>query len=751
MATTKFFGKLPRLKTTLSSTRSLVTSSCAVSRASVRTPTVSTRLQYFRGLSITYCCLFAAVSTSTFSTAFALQTRQSLRTTRFSTRSYSTATEIPTLTSTAISDSSNMPFSYVFDGDRSVPSTELPSWMLPQRTRVLTETETISTKKSAEDDSCVLYWMQRDVRTVDNFGILLAQHLAQEKDLPLRVVHVLASPHEALTLESSTENDPNTANDIPPPLEELRTTERHGKFLLGGLECVHNELKSKNVPLDIIHYNPEKGEKNPHVLGDYLEKHNPSVVVCDTSVLRQARRWNESPALRESLDAMDVPLYQVDAHNVVPIWYASPKREVGARTLRSKLHKLVDECLQHKEYKNGSIPDFEGNQHVKQSQEMKHDFDYKSHQKFLSWDDSVKAVIPESPGTDAGLEKFQDFTKSGLRHFSMLRNDPNNEGICSSLSPWFNHGHLSFATCMRFLKTHNRDAEGKASFVEEGFVRRELSDNFLWYAPDTYDTISAGAQWAQDSLELHRSDPREYIYKLDEFEAGKTHDDLWNAAQIQVVKTGKMHGFLRMYWAKKILEWTSSPSDALNYAQYLNDKYALDGRDPNGFCGVAWSIFGNHDMGWKERDIFGKIRFMNYNGCKRKFKVDQFVRQYPPAAKNALKAEADPAIKSRTKKRNAIAASYVPQLSVSSASSDDDEPTPKRQKIATKKKKVTGAGQASNNGVEDLSGLSKSAASKKTVKVLKAYLESKGVSIKDENGKPLLKAGLIDALMSMSS
>mgnify|MGYP007048349976 CR=1 FL=1 len=142
---------------------------------------------------------------------------------------------------------------------------------------------------------------------------------------------------------------------------------------------------------------------------------------------------------------------------------------------------------------------------------------------------------------------------------------------------------------------------------------------------------------------------------------------------------------------------------------------------------------------------------MNYNGCKRKFKVDQFVRRYPPAAKNALKAEVDPVVKSRTKKRNAIAASYVPQLSVSSASSDDDEPTPKRQKTSMKKKTATGAGQANNDGVEDLSGLTKTAASKKTVKVLKAYLESKGVSIKDENGKPLLKAGLIDALMSMLS
>lgn len=669
-----------------------------------------------------------------------------------------------------------MPFPYVFDGDRPVPSTELPSWMLPQRTRVLTQTKTTSnnkkTKTAGDDDGhCVLYWMQRDVRTVDNWGLLLAQHLAQAKKLPLRVVHVLSSPPPASDSCSSDENDEadDNANDTPPPLERMRTTERHGRFLLGGLECVHDELKAKNVPFDVIHYyhdTTSSGKDSPHVLGDVIEEHNPTVVVCDTSVLRHSRRWNESPALRDALDAIGVPLYQVDAHNVVPIWYASPKREVGARTLRSKLHKVADECLQNKEHKNGSIPEFVGNnEHQKlfkseqQREEASQKFDYESHEQFLNWDDSVKSVIEEEPGTAAGIQKFENFTKSGLRHYSMLRNDPNNEGVSSSLSPWFNHGHLSFATCMRFLRTHNRDAEGKASFVEEGFVRRELSDNFLWYAPDTYDTIAAGAQWAQDSLELHQTDPREYIYRLDEFESGKTHDDLWNAAQLQMVNTGKMHGFLRMYWAKKILEWTSTPTDALNYAQYLNDKFALDGRDPNGFCGVAWSVFGNHDMGWKEREIFGKIRFMNYNGCKRKFKVDQFVKKYPPAAKNAVRAEIDQIIASRTTKRNEIAAAAVPTPPVSSGSSDDDEPSPKRQKVTAKKqqskkidqKRTTVAAQTNEGGVEDLSGLTKSAASKKTVKVLKAYLQSKGVSIKDKNGKSLLKAGLIDALMSISS
>merc|ERR1712194_911930 len=184
-------------------------------------------------------------------------------------------------------------------------------------------------------------------------------------------------------------------------------------------------------------------------------------------------------------------------------------------------------------------------------------------------------------------------------------------------SPWINHGHVSFQRLALLTKDFGKFPNGTASYIEEGIVRRELSDNFVYYSRDNYD-----------SLNLHAKDEREYLYSLKEFQAGTTHDDLWNAAQTQLNIEGKMHGFLRMYWAKKILEWTVSPEQALRFGLYLNDRYALDGNDPNGFTGLGWSIMGIHDMGWKERDVFGKIRFMNYAGCKRKFKVDQFVARY---------------------------------------------------------------------------------------------------------------------------
>ena len=137
--------------------------------------------------------------------------------------------------------------------------------------------------------------------------------------------------------------------------------------------------------------------------------------------------------------------------------------------------------------------------------------------------------------------------------------------------------------------------------------------------------MKAFPRWARESLDEHSEDPREYVYSPEEFEKAKTHDPLWNAAQLGMVSQGKMHGYMRMYWAKKILEWTDSPENAIKIAIYLNDKYSLDGRDPNGYAGIAWSIGGVHDRAWKERPIYGKVRYMNYKGTKRKFDVNEYI------------------------------------------------------------------------------------------------------------------------------
>ena len=166
-----------------------------------------------------------------------------------------------------------------------------------------------------------------------------------------------------------------------------------------------------------------------------------------------------------------------------------------------------------------------------------------------------------------------------------------------------------------------------------------MAENFTFYN-NKYDDIQGAPRWAQDTLALHRRDKREHIYSLPQLENSKTHDELWNAAQKQLVYDGKMHGFLRMYWAKKVLEWTPSAESALQISLHLNDKYSLDGTDPNGIVGCMWSIAGVHDQGWAERPVFGKIRYMNIAGCRRKFAVDDFVRRIGKTVRNLPTVEA---------------------------------------------------------------------------------------------------------------
>jgi deoxyribodipyrimidine photo-lyase len=159
--------------------------------------------------------------------------------------------------------------------------------------------------------------------------------------------------------------------------------------------------------------------------------------------------------------------------------------------------------------------------------------------------------------------------------------------------------------------------------------------NFVHYNP-RYDTPEALPDWARKTLREHGKDRREYLYSLPDLEGARTHDPYWNAAQDEMVATGRMHNYMRMYWGKKILEWSATPDEAFRTALYLNNKYELDGRDPNGFAGVAW-CFGKHDRPWSERKIFGKVRYMNAAGLERKFDMGAYVRKV-----NALKVSDAP-------------------------------------------------------------------------------------------------------------
>ena len=222
---------------------------------------------------------------------------------------------------------------------------------------------------------------------------------------------------------------------------------------------------------------------------------------------------------------------------------------------------------------------------------------------------------------------MDDFLAKKLDSYLTLRNDPTKDGV-SDLSPYLHFGQISAQRVVLEVEKSKADPESKKAFLDEILVWKEIADNFCYYNP-LYDSFESFPNWVKESLNAHRHDRREYLYTLEEFEAGKTHDPLWNASQMELLSRGKMHGYMRMYWAKKILEWSESPEKALEIAIYLNDRYELDGRDPNGYAGIAWSIGGVHDRAWKERKIIGKLRYMSYEGCKRKFNVNAYISKYP--------------------------------------------------------------------------------------------------------------------------
>jgi deoxyribodipyrimidine photo-lyase len=229
---------------------------------------------------------------------------------------------------------------------------------------------------------------------------------------------------------------------------------------------------------------------------------------------------------------------------------------------------------------------------------------------------------PSGPGiAQARLGTFLD---EGLDSYDRDRNDPNLWGT-SGLSPYLHFGQLSALEVAREARAHG--GPGLPAFLEQLTVRRELCRNYAYYRPDDYDAWSAIPAWASRTLVEHADDPREYLYAFQDFEIAGTHDRYWNAAQNQLLATGTIHNYMRMYWGKMILAWSKSPQEAFTTALTLNDRLALDGRDPNGWAGVAW-CFGLHDRPWPRRAVFGTVRSMSAAGLKRKFDADAYARYW---------------------------------------------------------------------------------------------------------------------------
>lgn len=426
----------------------------------------------------------------------------------------------------------------------------------------------------------VVYWMSREQRVADNWGLYHAQQIALERRLPLVVVFTLADGFQGATL-------------------------RQYGFMLRGLQQVSLKLHGLNIPFQLL-----RGEPKAAMLR-FIGHEQAGCVVCDFDPLRIKRHWFDGAASEAG-----IAFVEVDGHNCVPCRVASAKREFGAYTLRPKLRRVLADFLT-------DIPRVVRHPFARAADSRPFDAGLLLSQ--LPLDARVDEVSTLLPGEAAAQQALADFIDHRLAGYATRRNNPLVDGQ-SGLSPWLHFGQLSPQRAALAI-ARSGDSDDVEAVLEELIVRRELSDNFCLYCPQ-YDTLAAAPDWARQTLARHRADPRQFCYAPEDFERAATHDPLWNAAQHEMVQTGKMHGYLRMYWAKKILEWSETPEEAISTAVHLNDRYSLDGRDPNGYCGIAWSICGVHDRAWGERPVFGKIRYMSYDGCKRKFDLAAYLKRW---------------------------------------------------------------------------------------------------------------------------
>jgi deoxyribodipyrimidine photo-lyase len=339
-----------------------------------------------------------------------------------------------------------------------------------------------------------------------------------------------------------------------------------------------------------------------------------SLIVTDRGYMRPQKRWRKRVA-----GEAECPVTQVESDVVVPVGLASGKRETAARTLRPRIGEYLHDFLV------GLTPTKISKQSLHMNAEG---LDLSNIEKALGGMDLDRSVGALSHlyrgGTSEAKKLFRRFLEGSFDAYTGHRNQPQTDDV-SHMSKYLHFGQISpirLALTARRARTKKDNIE---SFVEELIVRRELSMNFVLYTPD-YDSCSNLPDWAKKTLEEHTHDEREHTYTRKQLESAETHDEYWNAAMKEMVHTGYMHNYMRMYWGKKILEWSNTPEYAYRTTLYLNNKYFLDGRDPNSFANVAW-IFGQHDRGWTEREVYSKVRYMSASGLKRKARPDLYVEK----------------------------------------------------------------------------------------------------------------------------
>jgi deoxyribodipyrimidine photo-lyase len=435
------------------------------------------------------------------------------------------------------------------------------------------------------DGKCVVYWLQHAQRALDNPALEVAIACGNALGLPV-VAYFSVIP-----------NYPNA-------------NLRHYHFLQQGMHDVAEGIAERGVGFVIRR--PTDGD----TLEKFLDEVHAAMVVGDENVCREPERWRAALAKK-----LKIPFFTVDADVVVPSAIFG-KAFVLLHHFRPKLHAQLDEFLvpvKKVKVEHAWIKKL-------RSYSLKEDITAG----FDKLDRSIGPVDTFVGGTKAALKRLKEFTDTQLADYDERRNHPESKGT-SQMSPYLHYGHISPITIA--FAVLDAVKEGKATkavadkYLDEMIGWRELSVLFCKYNPN-YDNWECAEPWARKTLTAHAGDARPWTYTLAQLENAETHDALWNASQRQMVRDGWMHNYVRMYWGKKILEWAPTPEKAFAWAVELNDRYELDGRDPNGYSGIAWSIVGKHDRPWFDRPVFGLIRYMSGDSTGKKFDSKKYIAIY---------------------------------------------------------------------------------------------------------------------------
>ncbi|HEU4872552.1 MAG TPA: deoxyribodipyrimidine photo-lyase [Pyrinomonadaceae bacterium] len=430
----------------------------------------------------------------------------------------------------------------------------------------------------------VLYWMQMFKRASHNYALNFAIQMANERQLPLVV-------YEGLKFYYPWAND------------------RIHTFILEGVAEKQPEFSERGIRY--IFY-LQRNKRDPRNTVAKLAREAALVVTDDYPCFI-------IPEHNQRIAELKLPVYAVDANGMVPL-SALPKEEYAAYTIRPKLNRL--------------LPDLPRTIVTPHLDVQKPTLDVECPETIVSPDNiadlvsecdidhTVKPSNRYHGGTAAGRKRLTHFVRNILPHYDKTRNDPSVDGS-SRLSPYLHFGFLSIQEVVAAVEQAKAPKAAKNAFLEEAIVRRELSFNFTRHNPD-YDSLKSLPVWALKTMRDHADDPRPELLDAERIEAADTYDELWNAAQRELLSTGLLHNYVRMLWGKRVIEWQRSYEMAFELLVHLNNKYALDGRDPNSYAGILW-CFGKHDRPWFEREIFGTIRYMTSRSMAKKFNARRYM------------------------------------------------------------------------------------------------------------------------------